>query len=119
MRAKIQTKLAAAFSGGLADAVQDVVLRRTVRTADKIRGTFEEAVQTVSGRGVCRLGWRAEEAAALGIPQTDGKAVLLQSEWPFAPKEGDVLDFGAGAHKVVAVRQDPAGAAWFVQYRKA
>lgn len=119
MRKNIQAKLAAALSGKLGGAVQNIVLRRSVKMADKVKGTFAETVQTFEGRGICRLAWSAYETAALQIPQTDGKAVILQSELAAEPQEGDALDFGEGAHRIVRVRQDPVQAVWIVQYRKA
>ena len=118
MRVLLQERLAAALSGVLADAVQDFVLRRTVKTADRVRGTFVEAVEEYRGRGLCRLLWSAVERNALGIPATDGKAVVLQSECAVAPRQDDVLDFGDGACRIVEVRQDPVGAVWTVQYRR-
>ena len=40
MRVLLRERLAAALSGVLADAVQDFVLRRTVKTADRVRVPF-------------------------------------------------------------------------------
>ena len=45
MRVLLQERLAAALSGVLADAVQDFVLRRTVKPAGTVRATFLEAVE--------------------------------------------------------------------------
>ena len=118
MRVGIQNALAAALSGTLADAVQAFTLRRTVKAADRVRGTFVQTTEEYRGRGLCRLSWSAVERNALAIPATDGKAVILQSECPAAPRQDDVLDFGDGACRVIEVRQDPVGAVWTVQYRK-
>ncbi|KLT73256.1 hypothetical protein PL75_03250 [Neisseria arctica] len=119
MKATIQAKLAAALSGKLADATQPLTLKRVEKTADKVRGTFTEMTTEYVGRGVCRLSWGAREAAALNIPQTDGKAIILQSEIDTIPQSGDLIDFGDGYCKVIFVWQDPARATWKLQYRKA
>ncbi|RPD86274.1 hypothetical protein EGK75_09130 [Neisseria weixii] len=119
MRGNIQAKIGAALSGKLTGATQSITLKRVTKVADKIKGTFTEAADEYQGRGVCRLSWKAQEMAALNIPQTDGKAVILQNEIPVAPKQGDWLDFGDGWCVIINVRQDPIGAAWIVQYRKA
>ena len=118
MRAKIQAKMAAALSGKLAGATQGVVLKRVDKVVDKVRGTFTQSVVEFKGRGVCRLSWSAVEMNALNIPQTDGKAIILQSEIAVEPKQGDLLDFGDGDCQVVHVTQDPVQAIWVVRYRK-
>lgn len=119
IRAKIQQKLAAAMSGKLADAAQTLIWRRTTGLADKIRGETVQTVEEHQARGFCRLAWSAQEAAALNIPQSDGKAIILQNSLPLVPQSDDMLDFGDGFCRVVAVRQDPVQAVWIVQYRKA
>ena len=119
IKSTIQKKLAAALSGKLSDAVQPLVLKRIQKTVDKIKGTSAETETQYVGRGVCRLSWGAREASALNIPQTDGKAIILQSELAIQPMQGDLLDFGDGDCKVIFVWQDPAQATWAIQYRRA
>lgn len=118
MRSKIQGKVAIALSEKLAEATQVVTLKRVMKVVDKARGAFTETSTDYKGRGVCRLSWTSQEVSALNIPQTDGKAIILQNEIAVQPREGDLIHFGDGFCKIVHVRQDPAQVMWIIQYRK-
>ncbi len=115
MRDKIQSKVAVAFDGALADAVKSFVLTRTVvGEYDPVTGEQTSTTETFSGRGVFGR-FKAEQVDNQHILATDEKLTVLQSELSTAPADGDDID----GKRVMTVGQDPAATSWTIQLRDA
>lgn len=115
IRDDIQTKLGAAFSDKLADAVQPFNGSREVAGAyDPVTGTTSTTTETYSGRGVFAR-YRQDEVDGQHIISTDKKLIVLQNEVDDSPQISDEIN----GLRVLDVMQDPAGASWTVQLREA
>lgn len=118
LRDKIQSKVAAAFSRQLADAVSAFSgVREVVGEYDPATGTTPAETIHYTGRGVFG-GYSTLEIDEQHILSSDTKLTVLQSELlqggqPFLPQVGDEID----GMRVERVGQDPAGATWSLQCR--
>lgn len=125
MRTDIQTDLAAAYDGDLADAVTSITgTREIVGEYDPQLGETPVETVTYQGRGIMG-GYTVQEIDNQHILRTDVKlSGALQNELleivdgnpadPIEPKVDDMVN----GYKVVNVEQDPAGAQWELQLRK-
>lgn len=112
--ATIDAKLAAAFSGPLARAVQSFTgSREVVGEYDPLTGTQPSTTVTYTGRGVF-ADYRAELVDEQHILGTDVELIALQAETTEAPQVDDAIS----GLKVVRVSQDPAGVVWQLQLRR-
>ena len=115
LRADVQTGIAAAFDGALADAVRSFTLTRVTGTDyDPLTGEEAQTAETFQGRGVFG-GFKTEQVDNEHILATDEKLTALQSEISTDPVIGDDI----GGKRVMNTWQDPAGVAWIVQLRDA
>ncbi len=122
IRDTVQTKVAAAFDGKLADAVTAFAAERvTVSDVyDPSTGTYPETTTAYSGRGVFGS-YSVQEVDGQHVRRTDVRLKALQSEVTrdsdgatFAPAVDDRL----AGYDVINVGQDPASATWTVQLRR-
>lgn len=115
LRDDLQTKLGAAFTDKLADAVQSFNGSREVAGAyDPVTGTTSTTTETYSGRGVFAR-YRQDEVDGQHIISTDEKLIALQNEVTDTPKVGDYIN----GLRVLDAQKDPAAASWTVQLRDA
>lgn len=106
-------KLAAAFDGPLARAVQEFSGSREVAGEyDPATGTSTTTV-TYSGRGVFD-DYSVREVDGNIILATDTKLIALQAETTDTPQEGDMID----GMKVVRIEKDAANVTWSLTLRK-
>ena len=118
IRNKVQSKIGAAMSSKLGDAVQSFTARRTETKPNKITEKVDViVVATYQGRGIFPLSFTAFELESLSIPRTDTKAIVLQNECSDKPKEADEITFGGKVYTVINVKQDPVAATWTLQLR--
>lgn len=140
LRDDLQADIAEAFDGedDLADAVSSFTGSRTTISDvyDPVTGTYPETTIGYSGRGVFG-GFTATEMTgrnllstgagqAQHILATDVKMIALQNEVLLdsdsseaVPTVGDNITYNGNTFRVVNTGQDPAGASWTVQLRKA
>lgn len=109
---KADAKIAAAFDGPLARAVQEFSGSREVAGEyDPNTGTSTTTV-TYSGRGVFD-DYSVREVDGNIILATDTKLIALQAETTDTPQEGDMID----GMEVVRVQKDPADISWTLALR--
>lgn len=122
LRSDIQTDMAEAFDGDLADAVATFTASRvtTSGTLDPVTGDYPTTTTAYSGRGIF-ANYEAREVDGQHILATDTKLIALQNEVvrdsdgsQYAPAVDDTL----AGYRVVNVGKDPAGAIWEVQLRR-
>ena len=129
LRDDLQADIAEAFddADGLADAVTTFTGSRTTVSDvyDPVTGTYPETTIGYSGRGVFG-GYSVEEIDGQHIVRNDVKLTALQNEvlldsdgTPAVPAVDDAVSGPDGDYRVISVGQDPAGASWTVQLRKA
>jgi hypothetical protein len=118
---KIQSKVAAAFSKKLADAVNSFTCSKEIHSGEL---DFETqtypvtAVEAYSGRGVLFGSYLKDMVKPTDYQVTDSKATVLQNEVTQVPQIGDVWDTIKGRFKVVNIGADPTGSIWVCQLRK-
>ncbi|MDV2468895.1 glutamate 5-kinase [Acinetobacter chinensis] len=121
MKNKIQSKVAAAFSKKLADAVDSFTCSKEIHSGELDFETQTYPVTTVeaySGRGVLFGSYLKDIVKPTDYQVTDSKATVLQNEVTQVPQIGDVWDTIKGRFRVVNVGQDPASSIWIFQLRK-
>lgn len=118
---KIQSKVAAAFSKKLADAVNSFTCSKEIHSGELDFETQTYPVTTVeaySGRGVLFGSYLKDMVKPTDYQVTDSKATVLQNEVTQVPQIGDVWDTIKGRFKVVNIGADPTGSIWVCQLRK-
>ena len=118
---KIQSKVAAAFSNKLADAVDSFTCSKEIYSGELDFETQTYPVTTVeaySGRGVLFGSYLKDMVKPTDYQVTDSKATVLQNEVTQVPQIGDVWDSIKGSFRVVNIGADPTGSIWVCQLRK-
>lgn len=117
----IQSKVAAAFSKKLADAVDTFTCSKEIHSGELDFETQTYPVTTVeaySGRGVLFGSYLKDMVKPTDYQVTDSKATVLQNEVTQVPQIGDVWGIAKGRFKVVNIGADPTGSIWVCQLRK-
>ncbi|ENW92756.1 hypothetical protein [Acinetobacter dispersus] len=119
LREELQEDLAEAFDNELADAVHEFTCERIIKkNFDPVHETYEEEKLSYSGRGVLFGQYKSYDIANLGIPATDNKVTLLQSEVSAEPAINDEWVIKGSLYRVINISKDPIGATWICQLRK-
>lgn len=118
---KIQSKVAAAFSKKLADAVDSFTCEKIIYSGEMDFETQTYPIignESYSGRGVLFGSYKRDMVKPIDYQVTDSKATVLQNEVTQVPQIGDVWAASKGRFKVVNVGADPTGSIWVCQLRK-
>lgn len=128
VRDKVQTKVAKAFDGKLADAVRSFsCIKEGPGEYDPETGGYTPTVTGYQGRGVFG-GYSVSETDGTNILITDTKLTVLQSELIKVDADGptgelvepgvdDILTGNGLEYRVVDWGQDPASASFTIQLR--
>jgi hypothetical protein len=118
---KIQSKVAAAFSKKLADAVDSFTCEKIIYSGEMDFETQTYPIignESYSGRGVLFGSYKRDMVKPIDYQVTDSKATVLQNEITQVPQIGDVWTTSKGRFKLVNIGSDPTGSIWVCQLRK-
>lgn len=123
---KIQSKVAAAFSKKLTDAVDSFTCEKIIYSGgmDFETQTYPIIdIQTYNGRGVLFGSYLKDMVKPIDYQVTDCKATVLQNEVikddvEHKPQISDVWTTSKGRFKVVNIGADPTSSIWVCQLRK-
>lgn len=118
---KIQSKVAAAFSKKLVDAVDSFTCEKIIYSGEMDFETQTYPIignESYSGRGVLFSSYKRDMVKPIDYQVTDSKATVLQNEVTQVPQIGDVWNTSKGRFKVVNIGADPTESIWVCQLRK-
>lgn len=119
LRTDVQTDVAAAFDGDLADAVKSFTLKQYNR------GQYNPATGDLSGaaypneytsRGVF-ADYEQPEVLNSAIEPGDVQVIVLQNELEVTPRIADVIVESSVEYRVIGIGKDPADAIWQIHVR--
>lgn len=117
--ADIQTDVAAAFDGDLADAVKSFIIERGIEEGyDTSTGNVSGTPDSDSSRGVF-ISYTIEEIQRLGVSPKDVMVIILQSEITMEVTDGCIITRSEDNQKfrVKSVEEDPAKAIYIAHCR--
>lgn len=120
LQSTIQTKIAAAFNGKLADAVTSVTFTDPTPTYDPATGVVSETTTSYSTRGVLSRYTEREVANSAGlISNKDWHILVLTNEITVTPQTGWAMtvDGETEEFQVQDVKIDPAGVTFTIRVR--
>lgn len=119
MKDKLETKLAKAFDGKLADAVRQIVgSYNGPGVFDPVTEETTAETITYTGRGVI-TGFKVERIDGINIKVGDAKCVILSNEIDAVPDVGHAISSGTENFLVHLVLPDPTGATYQLHLRRA
>lgn len=120
LRNTIQTKLGAAFSTSLADAITEFTLYRGSNANYNPNSGTLDSTRAISGpsRGAFTQ-YAQSEINNTSVKPKDTKVISLTNELPFDPEVDDlIITRDCTEYKVINSTKDPASASYEIQCRR-